>query len=67
MAISGTSEAAKRIVKVFGLDPKKTHSFELTVNPNEVITVKTELLVSENELEELSRIMRDYELIEKNK
>lgn len=66
MAVSGTGEAAHNFAQALGLDPKKTHKITLIVEAEEIITVEVVAYPTPEEIQNLTRELKTYELVPKD-
>jgi len=65
--ISGHGEHARKFAEALGLDPKKSCRIELIIDANEIVTVKVWFHIYDTELDDLSAVLTEYELHEKEK
>jgi len=64
--IPGQGEHARKFAEALGIDPKKACRIELIIAPDELITVKVWQHIYDTELDELSAVLTEYELHEKD-
>ncbi len=69
MAVIVPNEDITKLVKAFGLDPRKVRKFQLTTEVDSIVTVEVEMYPSEEEIKNGADaavlIMKKYELVEK--
>ena len=67
MAIISARDFSLELCEVLGLDPKKTKSIHIGVEPNDAIIVSVRTYLLNHEADKIKVILKNYELIPKRR